>query len=198
MSLRLTFLAALGALAVTAAPASAYTTDFSAFNGQSNPLTISTGSNIVTFDSPSGPGTFVAGPTGGLYTFSNALADSLSFSGDTLTITFANPVIYGVSFLFGIEHAFAAAGADTLFVTANTGRTATFTTTPDALTLGNPEGAAFFDGAPFTALTLVTADASTGPNPFALGAFSVPEPMSWAILGAGLVGMGVVSRRLRA
>ena len=195
MSMRLSVLAALGALAVSAAPAMAYVTNFAPYDGQSNPLVISTGNNTVTFDSPSGPGTFLAGSTAGLYTFSNALADFGSFSGDTLTITFANPVTTGVGLVFGIEDAFATAGADSLIVTANTGQTATYLTTPDSLTLREPEGTAFFDGAPFTSLTLVTANASTGPNPFAIGVFSVPEPMSLTLLTVGLLGMGMVSRR---
>lgn len=188
MSVRLTLLAAAAAFAVSAAPANAYMADFTSYVGQSTPLTVPSGDDTLTFSSPTDPGTFSVGSTVGLFSFATGMGDFSSFGGDTLDIAFAQPET-SVRMPFGLEDAFGLFGSDTLTVTTNTGQTETFGTGLDGLTLDEPEGVAQLVGAPFTSLTITSAD------PFALASVSVPEPMSITAISVGLIGLAAARRR---
>jgi hypothetical protein len=199
MSFRFVLLTAGGAMLSAASPAFAdFTVNFATLIGQSNPLVVPTSDgNTVTFDSPSGPATFFVTDNGGLFRgFDAGLGDSFSFSGDTLTISFANPIEAGVSFPFGIEDAFEANGDDFLTITSNTGVSVVANGTPDGLTLDEPEGNAYIDAPGATQLT-ITSGIPANSNTYAIGDLTVPEPVTLSILGVGLAGV-VAARRRRA
>src|ERR1700722_8066800 len=104
MSFRFLVFAAASAVGLAASPASAaFTIDFAEHLGDSNPLAIATTDhNVVTFGSPSGAGVFTVTRTTGLFSgFAVGLGDPASFSGDTLTISFAKPIAGGMEFAFG-------------------------------------------------------------------------------------------------
>lgn len=188
MSLRLGLLAAAGAVVFAAQPASAgFSFSFSAAqSGMTNPLTVPSGGNAITFDSSAGPGTFSVANTGLYSTFGYALGDYLSFSGDPLSISFAAP-ISTLAIGFGVEDI---GGFDTLTVTTDTGYVATLSAAPVGA-LGEPEAIGTFSApAPFTSVTITSA------NPFAIASLSdVPEPASIAVVGAGLLGLFGARRR---
>lgn len=191
MSFRCMLVMTVGAMLAAAAPASAYTINFGGLIGSENPLSVSTpDGNNVTFDSPSGPDTFSVENVAGLFQgFSVGLGDFVSFSGDTLTLTFTKPIGGGLSFPFGIEDAFGLNGSDTLTITPNVGAAVTENTTLDGLAFAEPEGKAFINAPGATTLTITSA------NPFAIGNINVPEPISLSILGVGLAGLAATRRR---
>ncbi len=192
MSVRPALIATLGALALAAAPAHAFTTSFAPYIGTTigtAGLSIPSGDNTLSFSSPAAAGTFSVASTAGLYSFPAGLGDFSSFSGDTLQIGFAQPVS-SVRLSFGLEDAFGLFGSDTLSITSDTGVTGTYGTGLDNLPLRQPEGVAQFNtAAPFSTLTITSA------NPFAIGSIATPEPMSLAVLSAGLFGLAAARRR---
>ncbi len=192
MPFRFALLAAAGAALLAASPASATVTfDFTPVLGTGNPITIPVGTNTATFSSPSGPGVFVAGSTNGLYSFFQGLTDvgynTSTFAGDTLTITFANPLTDSIAMNFGINDAFGLSGSDFLSIIPDVGAPITANTTLDNLPLQNPEGSVIINAPGATQLTINSA------NPFSIE--SVPEPVSLTIMGVGLAGLAVARRR---
>ncbi len=191
MSFRLACLIAAATLLAGAANANASVVfDFTGVSGAGNPVTIPVGTNTATFDSPSGPNTFVVGPTG-VFGFHAGLNDigynPITLAGDTLTITFANPLTDSIVMPFGILDAFGLAGNDVLTITPDIGPVITATTTLDSFGLQNPEGTVVINDPGATQLTITSA------NPFSIA--SAPEPVSMSILGAGLAGLAFARRR---
>lgn len=194
MSFRLVLLVAAAASLASVAPASAaFNVTFASAAGASNPLSITSGNNTLTFDSTVGVGTFTVADSG-LYTnFGFGLGDYRSVSGDPLTIEFASPV-NGLSVTFGIEDLNGLSGNDVLTFTTNTGFTTTLAGTPSGAAISEPEGTGAFSAPDFTSVTITSA------NPFAIGAVSsilasVPEPMSLALIAVGLVSVAGLRRR---
>lgn len=90
---------------------------------------------------------------------------------------------------FGILEPFATEPA-TLVATANTGQTVTFTTAFANLMSGSPEGVgSFVPAGPISSLTL------TSMFGFAIAQVDMPEPMSAALVGVGLIGVAAARRR---
>jgi hypothetical protein len=201
MSFRFVLAAATGAMLAAASPASAsYTINFGSLMGSANPF--STGivdGNTVTFDSPSGANTFFVEDPGLYVSFGAGLGDYLSSSGDTLTLTFAHPILGPVTFPFGIEDASFGLGVDSNdFVTAvsNTGVTIVANGVADGTFLDSPEGTLSINAPGATVLT-ITSGAAGNLLPFAIGnvTLDIPEPISLSILGVGLAGLTAVRRR---
>jgi hypothetical protein len=192
MSFRFTLFAVAATVLAAASPAYAEVSlNFSGLDGSSNPLTIPLGDgNTVTFDSPSGSGVFVVGPTGE-FSFADGLNDigynTTTFAGDPLTITFSAPLTDSIDLEFGILDAFEGYGSDFLTITPNNGPSIVANGTPDGLALDNPEGSVLIVAPGATSLTI------TSDNPFSIA--TVPEPMTLSVLGLGLAGLAAVRRR---
>ena len=189
MSFRLGLLvAAAASLASIASASAAFDITFAGENGATTPFTIASGDNALTFTSAAGAGTFTVANSG-LYTgFGLALGDYRSVSGDPLTVSFATPVT-SLGVTFGIEDLEGRSGNDVLTFTTNTGFSTTLAGTLNGAAFSVPEGTGGFSApAAFTSVTITSA------NPYAIGAVtstpgapsSVPEPMSLALVGAGL------------
>lgn len=199
MSFRIVLVAAAGVMLSAAAPASAaFTINFATLVGSSNPFAVPTSDgNTVTFDSPSGPGTFTVEDSGLFQDFAAGLGDYLSVSGDTLTMTFSHAINGGVMFPFGIEDASFGFGLDSNdFVTAtsNTGVTAVANGVADTTILGEPEGLLYINAPGATSLT-ITSGAAGDLNQFAIGNVNVPEPFTLSVLGVGFAGLAAARRR---
>jgi hypothetical protein len=196
MSIRFLLTISAGAMLAAASPASAaFTINFANYLGADNPLVVpTTDGNTVTFDSPSGAGTFDVEDTNGVFAGFNAgLVDfnysTITFVGDTLTVSFANPIAGGVTFPFAIEDAFENFGSDFLTISSNNGVTAVANGSPDTLALQNPEGVAYINAPGATELTITSA------NPYAIGNVDVPEPMTLSVLGFAFAGLAAARRR---
>jgi hypothetical protein len=200
-------LAAAGAILSAASPASAaFTINWATLNGASTtaPLVVpTTDGNTATFTSTINPnnagisaGTFNVANTGLFDGFTYGLGDTLSYYGDTLTITFANAIAGSVSFAFGIEDLFGGYGNDFLTVSSNTGVTAIAATALDSNLFSEPEGNAYIDAPGATVLTITSGiPNTTNSNPFEIGNVNVPEPISLTILGVGVAGLIAARRR---
>lgn len=191
MSLRTTLLATIGAVALAATGAHAATYSLAGSLGATPNFSITSGGATATFTSPAGNG-FMVQDASGLLSFSPALLDSNFFGTDNLTISFSQPVSSQITIPFAILHAFNAS-SDTLTATTNSGQSITFGTSSNGLPLAEPEGVvSFVPSAAFTSVTL------SSPIAFAIGNVNVPEPMSIALLGTGLVGFAATRRKHRA
>ena len=200
MSFRLgVFVAAAVSLTSVASASAAFDITFAGENGATTPLTIASGDNVLTFTSMAGAGagTFTVADSG-IYTgFGLGLGDYRLVSGDPLTISFATPVT-GLGVTFGIEDLDGLRGNDTLTFTTNTGVSTTLAGALNGASVPEPEGTGAFSAPAFTSVTITSA------NPFAIGAVtsgpstpaSVPEPMSLALVGAGLAGAAALRRRV--
>jgi hypothetical protein len=189
MTLRTTLLAGLAFIG-SVAGAQATTFDLSTVaTGTTPTFTITSGGNTATFESVPLNG-FQIGNTARLLTFSTALEDLNFFGTDPLVITFSQPVTNEILIPFAIFDAFAT--GDTLTTVDQAGTARIFSSSPDSLTLGEPEGLiAFVPTTPLTQLTLTSSEA------FAIGNITVPEPMSLSLLGMGLAGAAVLRRKKR-
>ena len=190
MSFRSLVCCSIAALAVSAS-AHASTFGLEGSVGATPTFSITSGSTTATYSSPAGNG-FAVQDTTGLLSFATALLDNNFFGEDPLTISFSAPV----SGTIVIPFAFFDSGSTTdLFtVTANTGQTASFLGTPDALPLGEPEGIARFSlTGPVTSITL------NGTEAFGIGDVSTvaaaPEPTSLVLMATGLTGLVLRLRR---
>ncbi len=145
--------------------------------------------NGMIFSSPSDPGAFYVGPTGGLYNLltGNALFSS-SFTGATLDVTFSEPET-SVTLDFAIDDIFAAIGDDTLSYLTNTGATGTATgTLPPGVSY--PEGVLTYAGAPITSIAITSATEG-----FVVDNVAAPEPASLGLLVVGVLGLAARRRR---
>ena len=180
---------------VAGSPAQAVTYDFDNSIGASNDFSITSEGQTATFSSSSGPATFTVNPSADLFSFPVALGGFGNFTGNPLTITFSAPVVDRILIPFGIFDAYATAPA-TLVATTNTGERVEFTTEFDNLISGNPEGVLnFVFTGQISSLTLNSLMVSNSSPAFAIGSVEVPEPMSAALLGGGLITLAVMRRQ---
>ena len=190
MSIRITLVAALATATALTGTANAAVFNLAGSVGATPTFAITSGGQTATFTSPAGNG-FTVQSTSGLFSFSPALIDNNFFGTDSLTISFSTPVTNEILIPFAIQDGFST-GGDTLTAITSAGTTRTFTTTPDGLPLGEPEGTiAFVPNNPTSFITLSSAQGL----PFAIGNVTVPEPMSLSLLGLSLVGMAAIRRR---
>lgn len=192
-------------LAAGAGPSRAAVVAFD-FEGQAlgaqTPLVIATGGLTATFSGPStvDPGAFEvsynssSGPFPTPYRTLDVafltVGSAFGASGSPLTISFSAP-LSAVQLEFALDDP---AGAASLSLATGAGGTAS---ARGAFASGfrYPEGVLSFSGAPFTSLTL--SSAALGFQIDNLVATTVPEPLSLALLGAGLTGLALVRRRTR-
>jgi hypothetical protein len=187
------------ALSLTASIASAQNTyNFSTVNGQDTSTAVTL--NGATFSSATPGAVFTFGPNGGLY--SNLGAYVLTQTqgiGGTLQVSFAQAQT-GVSFDFANADLLQLVGSDSLTVTTNTGFTETVTNFAIPGSDLYPQG--IFNltgGAPFTSLTISSADAG-GAESFTiadLASVPVPLPPALSLLAGGLLGLGGLLRARR-
>ena len=185
MLFRMTLMAGL-ALGAVATGANATTFDLSGSLGATPKFSITSDGLTETITSPSGNQFAVQSATG-LLSFSPALLNSNFFGSDDLTISFSAPVSNEILIPFAILDAFGT--GDTLMATTNLGAVYTFTTRNNGLPLGEPEGLiALVPSAAIKSLSL------SSPTAFAIGNTTVPEPMSLALLGTGLLAVFALRR----
>jgi hypothetical protein len=191
MTLRSALLAAAAAaapfLAVPTASASHFDEGFDALaSGTLTPFT----DEGIAFSSPTDPGAFYVGNTGGLFSSlsGNALYAS-SITGSSLTITLPAPD-NNISLTFAIGDLLGLGGSDTLSYATNTGATGSITAAVPAGYLF-PEGTLAYTGPNFTSITL------TSPTyQFAVdNIVATPEPASLGLLGLGVAGFAGLRRR---
>ena len=186
------YLGASGAIAgllMLGSPAGAVTFTFDPSVNFSNDFSMTSDGQTATFSSSSGPGTLTVKPSADIFSFPVALGGFGNFNGDPLTITFSDPVVDEIVIPFGIFEAYATAPV-TLVATTNTGETVQFTTEFNNLISGSPEGVVSF--VPIGRISSLTLTSSMA---FAIASVDVPEPMSIALLGGGLITLALVQRR---
>jgi hypothetical protein len=146
--------------------------------------------NGTTFSSPSDPGAFTFGPNGGLFTdLGSSVLSSGGFTA-TLDISFSR-LQTALTLDFALGDFLALGGGDTLTVETNTGVALVF----DASPVGGdffPEGSVdLTDVGQFSSVTI----SSAYPIVIADMTSTAPEPASVALLGVGMAGLGMVTRR---
>ena len=210
---RLAALAAGAFFLATPAKASFVLTFASVPAGQTPLSLTATDGNVLTFSSPSDPGGFAVsnalpfsnapGFTGTGFVAGQGLVAVASTGPASLTISFARPVS-NISFTFEFKDA---TGTNLLttrnFSGATLGSIGTFSTTgtDGQFPIGQVQDAPFNQTftsvtvsgtVPFGIANLTNTDASVAvPGPV-----GVPEPVTFAVLGAGLLGLAAARRRV--
>lgn len=183
------------AFLIGAAPAVSATFSFDALaptNG-ATPFSITDSGVTARFTSPSGAGAFISEDMPPFATLGSSALANDNFTREELDIGFSSNLV-GIQLNFATNDS-ASPTAVTLTATLNGAKVGSVTATGLVAASRLPEGALSLSGLSFNGVQITDSDpANAG---FAIGAVSaqVPEPSTFLVLSAGLVGLGALRRR---